>query len=99
VTAVAGRPDSPPEDHDPTEDGGAPPSADIQAVVDRLADVAEQLAELALARLQRLVEADEPTSAGAARWRAEERQLTRARRAVERAVGALGGPLPGGAED
>lgn len=48
----------------------------------RLEAVAEELADLAMARLRQSIEAGEATSAG-------ERRLTRARRAVEKAAALL----------
>lgn len=65
--------------------GGALPGA--EGVLARLGSVAEELADLALQRLQQAVDDD----AGAGRLAAEERRITRARRAVERAVAILGG--------
>lgn len=55
----------------------------------RLEGIAEELADLAIGRLRAAVDGDE----GAA---AEERRITRARRAVEKATGLLGG---GSSED
>jgi len=55
-------------------------------VRERLQGVAEELADLAIDRLRAAVEGD--TGAGA-----EERRITRARRAVEKAAGLLG-PSP-----
>lgn len=65
--------------------------AGAEALMARLAAIGEELADLALDRLQRVVGADELEGAEAARWRSEERRLTKARRAVERALVALGG--------
>lgn len=56
---------------------------DVEAVRERLEGIAEELADLALARLRAAVDRDEPDAA------AEERRLTRARRAVEKAVAIL----------
>lgn len=59
--------------------------AAVEDLRDRLSAIAEELADLALERLRAAV--DEGTaSPGAA---AEERRLTRARRAVEKAVAVL----------
>ena len=52
---------------------------------DRLEAIAEELADLAIDRLRAAVDGN----AGAA---AEERRITRARRAVEKAANLLGGP-------
>ncbi|MDQ2825842.1 MAG: hypothetical protein M3Y04_02560 [Actinomycetota bacterium] len=61
-------------------------SADLDSARERLDGIAEELADLAIDRLRAAVEGD----AGAA---AEERRITRARRAVEKAAGLLG-PTP-----
>jgi hypothetical protein len=63
--------------------------ADVDHVRERLEGLAEELADLALDRLRAAVDGD----AGAG---AEERRITRARRAVEKAANLLGG---GPAED
>jgi hypothetical protein len=55
---------------------------DLDQLRERLDGIAEELADLAIARLRAAVEGD----AGAA---AEERRLTRARRAVEKAANLL----------
>ena len=57
-------------------------SADVDHLRDRLDGIAEELADLAIDRLRAAVDGDE----GAA---AEERRLTRARRAVEKAASLL----------
>ncbi len=57
-------------------------SADLDHVRERLEGIAEELADLAIDRLRAAVEGDD----GAA---AEERRITRARRAVEKAAGLL----------
>jgi hypothetical protein len=64
-----------------------PPSAepaDLDQVRERLEGIAEELADLAIDRLRAAVDGNQ----GAA---AEERRITRARRAVEKAAGLLGG--------
>lgn len=58
-------------------------AAEIGDLRDRLEVIAEELADLALDRLR------EAVSAGAKTAPAEERRLTRARRAVEKAVALL----------
>ncbi len=58
---------------------------DVDHLRERLEGIAEELADLAIDRLRAAVDGDE----GAA---AEERRLTRARRAVEKAAGLLGAP-------
>jgi hypothetical protein len=57
---------------------------DLDHLRERLEGIAEELADLAIDRLRAAVEGDE----GAA---AEERRLTRARRAVEKAANLVGG--------
>ena len=57
-------------------------SGDLEHLRERLESMAEELADLAIDRLRSAVEGD----AGAA---AEERRLTRARRAVEKAAALL----------
>ena len=64
-------------------------AGDLDHVRERLDGIAEELADLALDRLRSAVDGN----AGAA---AEERRITRARRAVEKAAGLLGS---GPAED
>lgn len=67
---------------------------DLDDLRDRLRGIAEELADLALDRLRHAVDdaddADDP-----ARAAAEERRLTRARRAVEKAAGLLDEPERG----
>jgi hypothetical protein len=58
-------------------------SSDLGDFAAQLTALAEQLADLALDRLRRAADPDDPTAESAA---AEERQITRARRAVERAA-------------
>ena len=53
---------------------------------ERLQAIADELADLALERLQAAVVDGDPGLA------ADERRLTRARRAVEKAIAVLGGP-------
>ncbi len=60
-------------------------------VVARLSAAAEELADMALDRLHRALDAGEDS----ATLRAEERRITRARRAIERAVDLLVGPAAG----
>jgi chorismate mutase len=56
--------------------------ADLDALAERLDTIAEELADLALHRLRIALDAGEAKSA-------EERRITRARRAVEKASGLL----------
>jgi hypothetical protein len=57
---------------------------DLDGVRERLEGIAEELADLAIDRLRAAVD-------GNADAAAEERRITRARRAVEKAAGLLGG--------
>lgn len=69
---------------------------ELADLADRLAAIGEELADLALDRLREagdVVRAGETPDAALAQ---EERRITRARRAVEKAVVLLGGPAPGG---
>ncbi len=63
-------------------------SEDLEHLRERLEVIAEELADLAIDRLRAAVDGDAAAAA-------EERRLTRARRAVEKAAGLLGP----GAED
>ncbi|MDA8071044.1 MAG: hypothetical protein M0Z82_05440 [Actinomycetota bacterium] len=58
-------------------------------LVERLADIADELADLAIDRLHRAV--DDAAGTERAALEAEERRLSQARRAVVRAMAALGG--------
>jgi len=62
-------------------------AGDIEEIRERLEAIAEELADLAMDRLREAVsaEGDEPSRAA----QEEERRLTRARRAVEKAVATL----------
>ncbi len=62
---------------------------DLDHVRERLEGIADELADLAIDRLRAAVEGNESAAA-------EERRITRARRAVEKAANLLGG---GPAED
>ena len=59
--------------------------AAVEDLRERLSGIAEELADLALERLRAAVDGNAPPSEAAA----EERRLTRARRAVEKAVSVL----------
>lgn len=59
-------------------------ASDLEGVADRLDAVAEELADLALERLRAAVDAGETKSL-------DERRITRARRAVEKAAALLRG--------
>jgi hypothetical protein len=61
---------------------------DLADLAGQLSVIAESLADVALDRLRAATDPDDPDQAGA---EALERRVTRARRAVERAVGLLGG--------
>jgi hypothetical protein len=62
---------------------------ELESVAEELVLLAERLADLALDRLRAAVDPDDPAAADAA---AEERRLSRARRAVERAASILRPP-------
>jgi hypothetical protein len=66
--------------------------SDLAEIAERLSGIGEELADLALDRLHRAADAlragTEPDPALAA----EERRITRARRAVDKAAGLLVGP-------
>jgi hypothetical protein len=62
---------------------------DLAALAEELSSVAERLADLALERLRRATDPDEPNAAEAERT---ERRITRARRAVQKAATLLAGP-------
>jgi hypothetical protein len=62
------------------------PDEELAEVAEELDRVAERLADLALDRLRRAADADE---AGGTEAAAEERRITRARRAVEKAAALL----------
>lgn len=64
-------------------------SPEIDDVRERLRAVSEELADLALDRLRRAAAEPDPVLV------AEERRVTRARRAVEKAVAVLGEPYDG----
>ena len=64
---------------------------DIEPLRERLDTIAEELADLALDRLRAAVEGDEDAAA-------EEKRITRARRAVEKAAHLLAG-ASGGDDD
>jgi len=63
--------------------------ADLDELRGRLQAVADDLADLALERLRSAVELDDPAPV------ADERRLTRARRAVDKAIGLLADADPG----
>jgi hypothetical protein len=64
--------------------------ADVEELVDRLTGIEEELRDLAYDRLRAAAEGDADAAA-------EEKRLQQARRAVERAIRALGGG-PSGVE-
>ena len=59
----------------------------LSDIAERLGGLAEELSDLAIDRLRRAADPDDPGSAEA---EAEERRITRARRAVEKAAAILG---------
>ncbi len=62
---------------------------DLESIRSRLETISEELADLALDRLREAVGGHDPADAAVA---AEERRLTRARRAVDKAAAILGAP-------
>lgn len=58
-------------------------AADLDELRDRLQAIADDLADLALERLRAALELDDPAPV------ADERRLTRARRAVDKAIAVL----------
>ena len=67
-------------------------SEDLDDLAAELYALAEQLADRALDRLRRATDPEDPGAPAAA---AEERRITRARRAVEKAAALLSGPGSG----
>lgn len=61
-------------------------SAELEQLSERLEAIAEELADLAIEALRESIDADLPERA------ADERRITKARRAVERAVALLSEP-------
>lgn len=59
--------------------------SDVDDLRERLQSVADDLADLAIERLRAAVESDDPAAAAA-----DERRITRARRAVDKAIAVLG---------
>ncbi len=70
-------------------------SDDLAELAEELSALAEQLADRAIERLRRATDPDDPGAEAAA---AEERRITRARRAVEKAATLLAG-APAATED
>lgn len=58
---------------------------DLEELRERLRSIADDLADLAIERLRAAVELDDPAPAAG-----DERRLTRARRAVDKAIAVLG---------
>jgi len=71
-------------------------SDDLAELAEELSALAEQLADRAIDRLRRATDPDDPGAEAAA---AEERRITRARRAVEKAATLLAGARPGATGD
>ncbi len=70
-------------------------SGELEELADRLAALAEDLADLAIDRLRRAAEAARSTGSPDPALVAEEKRLTRARRAVDKAVALLRSPAAG----
>jgi hypothetical protein len=76
-------------------------AADPADIAERLSAIAEELTDLSMDRLRRASEAVRSGEDPDRGLLAEEKRITRARRAVERAAAALGGPdaaTPGAGE-
>ena len=71
---------------------------DLEELADRLGSLAEDLADAALDRLRRNADAVRSGGEPDPALVAEEKRITRARRAVEKAAGLLGGS-PAGFDD
>lgn len=67
-------------------------AGDVEELRQRLRAVADELADLAIERLRQAVDHDGEPGVAAATATAHERRLTRARRAVEKAIAVLGEP-------
>ena len=65
--------------------------ADLEDIADRLESIAEDLADAALDRLRRNADSVRAGGAPDPDLTAEEKRITRARRAVEKAASLLGG--------
>ena len=65
--------------------------SDVQEVIRRLEAIDEELSDLAIAKLRESIDGNVDAAA-------EEKRITRARRAVEKAAGLLAG-MPPGADD
>ena len=73
--------------------------ADVEELADRLAQVAEELGDLAFDRLRHATESARRNSPPDPAALAEERRLTRARRAVDKAVALLREPADRAEDD
>jgi hypothetical protein len=73
--------------------------ADPADIAGRLASISEELADLALERLRRATDDVRAGGEPDPRLTAEEKRITRARRAVEKAVSLLDGPSPASLDD
>ncbi len=67
-------------------------AGDLRDIAERLAGIGEELGDLALDRLHRAADALRSEGRPDAALGAEERRITRARRAVEKAASLLAGP-------
>jgi hypothetical protein len=70
-------------------------NGETEDLADRLAAVAEELADLAIDRLRRAADEARSTGGPDPALVAEEKRLTRARRAVDKAVALLRSPTGG----
>jgi hypothetical protein len=72
---------------------------DLEELAGRLGSIAEDLADAALDRLRRNADAVRAGGEPDAALTAEEKRITRARRAVEKAAGLLGAPGSAGVDE
>ena len=72
---------------------------DLEEIAVRLGAIAEDLADAALDRLRSNADVVRAGGAPDPELTAEEKRITRARRAVEKAAGLIGGPVGGGFDE
>ena len=73
--------------------------ADLDDLAVRLGSIAEDLADAALDRLRQNADTIRAGGEPDPALVAEEKRITRARRAVEKAAGLIGGPVGGGFDE
>ena len=72
---------------------------DLEELAVRLGSIAEDLADAALDRLRSNADMVRAGGVPDPELTAEEKRITRARRAVEKAAGLIGGPVGGGFDE